>query len=551
MYCEFYNLTEKPFTLTPNPDFIFLSKNHKEAFAHLLYGIDHHVGFIELTGEVGTGKTTVIRTLLGQLSPDLYRSALIFNPCISALNLMQTINREYGMAWERLTDAELLDSLNGFLLEQNMAGRTVVLVIDEAQNLTPEVLEQIRLISNLETKNDKLIQIVLVGQSELKTLLEKSELRQLNQRITVRYHLWPMDFDDTRDYIQHRLKVAGAGDYPQFQEKALKKIYRFSGGLPRLINAVCDRALLLGYTSESRVITTDMIQSAVQDIRNPEKLTFSIPGAVFTVAALAVLFGIVGVISLNQPAAKIPAAAASAPPAVQNAAPAKPAEPAPVNPLQAVQKELAKSSESENTAMALNALLKMWKVEPLSPKDLPEGGPDLDKIVRQRDLRLAQMTGNLGTLLRFDMPVLLELFLPGVEGKRYLAVTGFEAGRILIAPSVAGRTWMTGMEMDALWGGKMYFLWKNHYDIPTRLKQGSQRKEIVHLQRLLRKVGFYKGPRNGIYDKATMEAVRSFQVSQGLLPERTMGRKTLVFLYREAGLYPPPRLSKKAEGKAG
>jgi len=551
MYCEFYSLTEKPFTLTPNPDFIFLSKNHKEAFAHLLYGIDHHVGFIELTGEVGTGKTTVIRTLLGQLSPDLYRSALIFNPCISALDLMQTINREYGIDWEDLTGAELLDALNAFLLEQNMAGRTVVLVIDEAQNLTPEVLEQIRLISNLETKNDKLIQIVLVGQSELKTLLEKSELRQLNQRIIVRYHLWPMDFSDTRDYIQHRLKVAGAGEYPRFQEKALKKIYRFSGGLPRLINAVCDRALLSGYTSESRVITTEMVQSAVRDIRNPEKLTLSVPGAVFTAIVLVVLFGILGVVSMNPPAAKIPAAAANAPPAVQNTAPAKPAEPAPANLIPVIQKELAKAAEAENTARALNALLRMWKIEPLSPKSLPEGGPDLDKIVRQRNLRLAQMSGNLGTLQRLDMPVLLELFLPGVEGKRYLAVTGLGAGRVLIAPSVAGRTSLTGAEMDALWGGKMYFLWKNHYDIPTRLKQGSKGKEIAHLQRLLRKVGVYKGPRNGIYDKATMEAVRSFQISQGLLPERTMGRKTLVFLYREAGLYPPPRLSKKAEGKAG
>ena len=551
MYCEFYNLTEKPFTLTPNPDFIFLSKNHKEAFAHLLYGIDHHVGFIELTGEVGTGKTTVIRTLLGQLNPENYRSALIFNPFISALSLMQTINREYGISWENLTGAELLDSLNQFLLEQNMAGRTVVLVIDEAQNLTPEVLEQIRLISNLETKNDKLIQIVLVGQSELKTLLQKPELRQLNQRITVRYHLWPMDYDDTREYIKHRLRVAGAGEYPQFLERALNRVYRFSGGLPRLVNAVCDRALLAGYTSESRVIEPGMVVSAISDIRNPEKTIISVPGAVFTVLILIAIFGFVGVVSMDQAATKSPGPAGNAPPAVQNTAQAKPVEPAAANLIPVIQDELAKATEEANTALALNALLKMWDVEPLSPKGSLEAWQGLDKIVRQRDLRIARMTGNMGTLQRLDMPVLLELFLPSAKGKRYLAVTGFEEGRILISPPVAGRGWLTNAEMDALWGGKMYFLWKNHFDIPTRLKPGARGKEVSQLQKLLHQIGFYKGPRNGIYDRATIDAVRSFQVSQGLLPEQTMGRRTLVLLYRETGLYPPPRLSRKAGGKAG
>jgi len=551
MYCEFYNLAEKPFTLTPNPDFIFLSKNHKEAFAHLLYGIDHHAGFIELTGEVGTGKTTVIRTLLGQLDPDNYRSALIFNPCLSALSLMQTINREYGIAWENLTGAELLDALNRFLLEENLAGRTVVLVIDEAQNLTPDVLEQIRLISNLETKNDKLIQIVLVGQSELKTLLEQPELRQLNQRITVRYHLLPMDFNDTRDYIQHRLKIAGAGEYPRFEEKALKKIYGFSGGLPRLINAVCDRALLAGYTSESRVITPPMIQSAVRDIRSPEKTTLSVPGAVFSALVLAVIFGVVGIANMNPQPVGAPVSAGTSAPAVQGTAPAKPAETASLNLSHVIRKELETVAEADNTALALNSLLKMWDVEPISPSGSREAWQDLEKVVGQRKLRIARTTGNMGTLQRLDMPVLLELYLPGTEGRRYLAVTGFEKDRILVSPPVAGRGWMTHEEMDSLWGGRMYFLWKNHFDIPTRLKPGVKRKEVSQLQKLLRQLGFYKGPRNGVYDRATMDAVREFQISQGLSPEKTMGRKTLVLLYRETGLYPPPRLSKKAEGKTG
>src|SRR5512136_2325630 len=189
MYCEFYGFKEKPFTVTPNPRFMFLSKNHKEAFAHLLYGIDNHAGFIVLTGEVGTGKTTVLRTLLVQFDTTAIRSALILNPCLSALELLRAINREYAIPWEGLSAQELLEALNRFLLEEKKEGRTVVLVIDEAQNLEPQVLEQIRLISNLETETDKLIQIVLAGQPELAEILGKPELRQLRQRVTVRFHL--------------------------------------------------------------------------------------------------------------------------------------------------------------------------------------------------------------------------------------------------------------------------------------------------------------------------------------------------------------------------
>jgi len=212
MYCHYFGFREKPFNITPNPRFLYLSKNHKEAFAHLLYGINSHAGFIELTGEVGTGKTTVLRTILEQLDDDSHRTAIILNPCLSALELLRNINREFGIAHEGLENGALLEELNRFLLQENRAGRTIVLVIDEAQNLAPAVLEQIRLISNLETESDKLIQILLAGQPELNTLLARAELRQLAQRITVRYHLLPMDFEDSSSYIRHRLQVAGGGD---------------------------------------------------------------------------------------------------------------------------------------------------------------------------------------------------------------------------------------------------------------------------------------------------------------------------------------------------
>src|SRR5512137_1494577 len=276
MYCEFYGFREKPFSNTPNTRFLFLSKNHQEALAHLRYGVSNHAGFIELTGEVGTGKTTVLRTLLNQLDEEQYRVALIFNPFLSAIELLRSINREYGISTAGAGNAELLDALYQFLLQENRAGHTVVLIIDEAQDLAPPVLEQIRLISNLETETDKLIQIVLAGQPELATILGKTELRQFNQRVAVRYHLSAMDFEDTIAYIEHRLEIAGGWRSADFSRQALKKIFRYSRGIPRLINIVSDRALLIGYIDEQKRISGEMAGRAISELE-PGRRPFPVP----------------------------------------------------------------------------------------------------------------------------------------------------------------------------------------------------------------------------------------------------------------------------------
>lgn len=255
MYCDYFGICEKPFTITPNPHFIYLSGNHREAFGRLLYGIDNHAGFIAMTGEVGTGKTTVLRTLLTQLDPDKYRSALIFNPCLSGEQLLASICREFNVEPDERTSFGYLDALNLYLLDQHADGRTVVLVIDEAQNLSPEVLEQVRMISNLETVHNKLIQIILAGQPELNDVLNRHDLRQLNQRIAVRCHLTPMNKRDTGDYIRHRLKVSGCRLPGLFSRGAISRIFRFSRGVPRLINIACEQALVLAWTQESDTVT--------------------------------------------------------------------------------------------------------------------------------------------------------------------------------------------------------------------------------------------------------------------------------------------------------
>ena len=292
MYTKYFGFNEKPFTLTPNPRFIYLSKNHKEAFAHLLYGINNHYGFVELIGEVGTGKTTVLRTLLSQLNEDNYRSALIFNPCLTGVELLRSINHEFGLNSGSEYANELLEELNRFLLLENSRGITVVLVIDEAQNLSAEILEQLRLISNLETENDKLIQIVLAGQPELSQLLDLPELRQLNQRIAVRYWLKSMSMDETRDYIQHRMVVAGETGGVSFSRPALKLIHLYTRGLPRLINILCDRALLIGYGDDQRLISAGVVKRTIKEIlsvRQGRRYSLALAGIIILFLASAAL----------------------------------------------------------------------------------------------------------------------------------------------------------------------------------------------------------------------------------------------------------------------
>jgi general secretion pathway protein A len=265
MYCQFYSLKERPFNVTADPNFFFLTRQHKEALAHLHYGVDNRKGIIVITGEIGTGKTTLCRFFLNQLGKNV-KTAFILNPYFSQIQLLEAIVKDFGLQIKDKSRFSFIWGLNSFLLDESKNGNNVLLIIDEAQNLKPQQLEQIRLLSNLETEKNKLIQIILVGQPELNQKLALHELRQLQQRIMVRYHITPLVKEEVKDYIHHRLSIAGAGDRIRFNEEAIRVISDFSSGMPRLINIICDRALLAGFVAETDLIGLDIINRCTEEL---------------------------------------------------------------------------------------------------------------------------------------------------------------------------------------------------------------------------------------------------------------------------------------------
>src|ERR1700728_985288 len=267
MYTSFFGLAEKPFAITPDPRYLYLSERHAEALAHLLYGINESGGFIQLTGEVGTGKTTVVRTLLSRV-PHHADVAVILNPRVTPVEFLLTICEELGLGIadaDRDSVKQMVDALNRRLLSAHAEGRRIIVIVDEAQNLSAEVLEQVRLLTNLETPTQKLLQIILIGQPELRELLDRTELRQLAQRITGRYHLEPLSREETLGYVRHRLRVAGAVE-DIFTPSALVEVHRLSGGIPRVINVACDRALLGAYTQETKKINAGLVRRAAGEV---------------------------------------------------------------------------------------------------------------------------------------------------------------------------------------------------------------------------------------------------------------------------------------------
>jgi len=514
---------------------MFLTKNHREAFAHLSYGINNRAGFIELTGEAGTGKTAVLRTFLDRLDDDGCRTALIYNPCSSPLELLRAVNRAYGIPCAGESRAELLSRLNEFLLEQKAGGHIVVLAIDEAQDLNPEVLEQVRLISNLETETHKLIHIVLAGKPGLAPLLARTELRQLRQRISVRYHLPPMDFADTKGYIEHRLEIAGGK--AAFTDQALKRIHHYAAGVPRLINIACDQALLVGCTEEIRVISGQMANKAVSNVKGgakpvlfPDRLRRSMLLALCVLAAVSSW-----IFSGTKPQRH-----AAGPMAPQAAA---------ADPVEALRRGFHGMDEAQSAYHAFNAVASLWKVEPAPTLRDPDVIRGIDALARQRGLRLATFDGSLDLLLRVNSPAILEFTVPGKQGRHYLALVGRDKERLLIIPPLAGHGSLKSEQLKALWSGRGYLLWKNFHYIRPQSQPGSRGWRVTRLQELLSRHGVYQSPPSGIFDATTVAALKEYQNSKGLEPDGRIGALTLHCLYNGSPEFNTPRLGKEEAAK--
>ncbi len=549
MYTEFFGLNEKPFAITPDPRYLYMSARHTDALAHLLYGISESGGFIQLTGEVGTGKTTLIRSVLERL-PEKAEIALILSPQLTTLEFLATIMQELHCAapTERTVKAHI-DVLNTRLMQAHAEGRRVVLIVDEAQTLSPELLEQVRLLTNLETSKQKLLQIILIGQPELRELLDRPEMRQIAQRITGRYHLEPLQKDDTRAYVSHRLRVAGAQS-DIFTKRAIDSLYKHSRGIPRLINVIADRALLAGYTRDQRRVDTKLVSAAAAEVFGMRRRTPWWPIATATAGVAAVLFGVTNLgdaprapgaasesflaVPAPAPATELPvdsAAVTAAPP--QSATADEPPAPPTLAAL------LADPHFALTTDGAIAELLAIWG----APYEAGRGEPCLQ--AQERGLRcLYQRRGTLGELRRVNWPTILSLVTAdGMEHPVVVTALGYDRAEL----AANGKTFELPLaELSYYWFGDHLLLWRPG-DAPARdLVPGADDVGVRWLRTTLAKLAGEPPALDAstVYDEALEQRVRAYQRSHQLTVDGIVGARTQVAMLAELGAADTPLLRK-------
>jgi len=576
MYEKFFGIDEPPFRLTPDPRYLFLSAKHREALGHLVYGIHEGAGFVAITGEIGAGKTTLLRSLLSR-ADDSTQYAYILNPVLTGLELMQEINHELGIP-STGTRREMLAALNHFLLDQKRRGRRVVVVIDEAQALDGGTLEQLRMLSNFETETAKLLQIVLVGQPELRDLLARSDLEQLNQRITVRWHLGRLDRADTGRYVAHRVTTA-AGGRPRtlFTRGAIGQVYAFSRGVPRLINIICHRSLLVAFAGDRTRVTRGTVRRAIKELQEPrrarpDRFRGLLLRAVSAVAVLAVV-ATGGVIAWQRYGARLtgqrapvqladttapPPAAAPAEerravdaqrPVPEDAlvevasVPAAEAVEAPA-PVAAVVREedlvveratladaIRQITPGNSAYEATEALLRSWELAALAPAEASSSTLDHERIAHSRGLEYLALQGNLSVLRLLDLPAILELVPDDGSPARFVTVERLgeelatvSVGRtpIEISPEVLGEAWF----------GKAHLFWQDLDRLGSMLSIGTSSPAVGRLHELLKAADVYGGAATSVFAPATEEAVLRFQRSKRLVADGKVGPMTMIALYQ-------------------
>jgi len=549
MYNQFFKLTHSPFSIAPDPRFLFMSERHREALAHLLYGVSGGGGFVLLTGEIGAGKTTVCRCFLEQIPQDC-NVGYIFNPKLSVDELLKSICEEFhivvpdhGVPTSIKTS---VDALNTFLLQTHANGRHNVLIIDEAQGLSPAVLEQLRLLTNLETNERKLLQIILIGQPELRTLLEQPELRQLAQRVIARYHLDSLSAGETANYVAHRLAVAGISGATPLPDNLMKSIHQLTQGVPRRINLLCDRALLGAYAEGKTSVNRQILHKAAREVfgdlpptpasawRVP--LLAAVGGGVVVAAALALTSGFAG----PQKAAPV----APPRPLAQNtvaqfvasagsAAPAAPARKAAPKPLPVFQPSANIAVGDADADHAYRDLAGLWG------QTLADGDPCA--LLQQANLRCYQSNKGFAEIRQLDRPAIL--FLHDASGHAYAALLtalNDTEATLRIGTTSYGATVLSLMPY---FRGDFATLWRAPPDYRERIRSGDQGPDIDWLAAQLAKLNGARAPDAAArYDAAMMQQVRAFQLAQGLTGDGVAGPKTIMQLVR-AGDSAEPRLS--------
>lgn len=553
MYLRYFALQDHPFAITPDPAFLYLSAHHREALGHLLYGTGERGGFVQLTGEVGTGKTTLIRALLEQRDEVAEVDvALCLNPQLTVNELLASICDELKVDYDEnreLSLKYLIDRLNAHLLNTHAAGRRTVVIIDEAQNLSPEVLEQIRLLTNLETGTHKLLRIILVGQPELEDILARPDLRQLAQRITARFHLPGLSRAQTREYIGHRLRVAG-GDPGIFPAAVCAAVYRHSNGIPRLINTICERALMGAYAQEKKPVTTAIVRQAAKETLprtklDDEKPTQQLVPVLVLVGAALFAFGLHYLV--NTPWTQTPVLApATAPPI---AAAGQPGIKEKTDDKQ--ESETHKKASRETPAYPLptgdasmSQLLRLWGVF----------GAEVDvrcQTLSIGDLRCIRGHGDLDEVAQFNRPALITLR----EGDRdaWVLLSNLDADKATLILADGTREWPRA-ELLRLWGGEYQLIWR--LQSPTRrISAGSVGSAVVWLrQRLALDDGVNldakAGPPSLVFDEALQAGVRRFQARRNMEVDGVVGARTMIALNNVAPSPGTPLLNPKQPAPA-
>jgi len=541
MYLSFFGLNEKPFAITPDPRYLYLSERHAEALAHLLYGINEAGGFVQLTGEVGTGKTTIVRSLLAQ-TPKNAEIALILNPKMTAPEFLLTICEELGIgvpdsATESLKD--LVDILSGYLLRAHAGGRRVVVVVDEAQNLAPAVLEQVRLLTNLETNTRKLLQIILIGQPELRELLARNELRQLAQRITGRYHLNPLTHEETAAYVRHRLRVAGATS-DMFSPTALAEVYRLAVGVPRVINVVCDRALLGAYSMDRHRVTASLVRHAAAEVFGKRFTPRWLPwlGAAAAAAMLAIttilLWNLRPWSSASHATAAAPAAkrdnlAGLVPPPIVAGAPTPMTAKLPSGSRLALSGHeltelLAKHPAETDTDSAFSKLFGLWRIQYVP------AGVDPCSQASTQGLECLNQRGSFGQLRLYNRPAILMLNDDG-GASHQVVLTALDDEHASIQLGGASHEVSIG-ELSRYWFGDFVMLWRPGTSQVKSLSQGMRGDDVRWLRRSLQRVvgGPSDGPVSDVFDEDLSKLVRDFQRQHRLTVDGIAGVQTQIVL---------------------